>query len=61
MTYQVEVTDAAFDAIREQARYIAVECQAPINGSPLSSTGVGCNRCFGSQCPSAQRARGRCI
>jgi plasmid stabilization system protein ParE len=33
MTYQVEVTDAAFDAIREQARYIAVECQAPINAA----------------------------
>ncbi|HZK81795.1 MAG TPA: type II toxin-antitoxin system RelE/ParE family toxin [Humisphaera sp.] len=33
MKYTVEVTQAAFDAIRTQARYIAVEYQAPLNAS----------------------------
>ena|ERR1700722_17114466 len=33
MKYVVEVTDAAFDAIRAHARYIAVERQAPINAA----------------------------
>lgn len=30
-TYRVVITDAAFARIREQARYIAVEGQAPLN------------------------------
>lgn len=29
--YSVEITDAAFVAIRNQARYIAIECKAPEN------------------------------
>jgi len=29
--YTVEITDAAFVAIRNQARHIAIECQAPEN------------------------------
>jgi plasmid stabilization system protein ParE len=33
MTHTVEITDAAYDAIRAQARYIAVDCQAPLNAS----------------------------
>ena len=33
MKYAVEITDAAFEAIRAQARYISVECQAPLNAS----------------------------
>lgn len=31
MKYVVEVTDAAFELIREQAHYIAIDCQAPLN------------------------------
>lgn len=30
MTYAVEITDAAFEAIRAHARYIAIDCQAPL-------------------------------
>jgi toxin ParE1/3/4 len=33
MTYTVEITDAALEAIRAQVRYIAVECQAPLNAA----------------------------
>ena len=33
MTYTVEITDAAFEAIGDQARYIAIDCQAPLNAS----------------------------
>jgi mRNA-degrading endonuclease RelE of RelBE toxin-antitoxin system len=33
MIYKVEITSATFDAIQEQARYIAVDCQAPLNSS----------------------------
>jgi hypothetical protein len=33
MKYTVEITDAAFERIRDQARYIAVDCQAPLNAS----------------------------
>jgi toxin ParE1/3/4 len=33
MTYSVEVTDAAFEALRAQARYIALECQSPLNAA----------------------------
>ncbi len=29
MIYKVEITVAAFDAIQEQATYIAVDCKAP--------------------------------
>jgi mRNA-degrading endonuclease RelE of RelBE toxin-antitoxin system len=31
MKYAVEITDTAFELIRAQARYIAVDCQAPLN------------------------------
>ena len=31
MKYTVEITDAAFDAIRTQARYIAIDGKAPLN------------------------------
>ena len=31
MRYSVGITDAAFDAIRQHARYIAVDCQSPLN------------------------------
>jgi hypothetical protein len=33
MKYAVEVTDTAFEATRAQARYIAVDRQAPLNAS----------------------------
>ena len=33
MTYGVEITDAALDAIRTQARYIAIDCHAPLNAA----------------------------
>ena len=33
MKYAVEITDVAFELIRAQARYIAIECQAPLNAS----------------------------
>lgn len=29
--FSVEITDAALAAIADQARYIAIECQAPLN------------------------------
>jgi mRNA-degrading endonuclease RelE of RelBE toxin-antitoxin system len=32
MKYIVEITAAASEAIHAQARYIAVDCQAPLNG-----------------------------
>ncbi len=31
MKYAVEVTDAALEAMLAQARYIAIECQSPLN------------------------------
>ena len=31
MNYTVEFTDTALDAIRAQAQYIAIDCQAPVN------------------------------
>ena len=31
MRYGVEITDAAFEAIQGHARYIAVDCQSPLN------------------------------
>src|SRR5687767_11778434 len=31
MNYRVHVTDAAMDAIRAHARYIAVDCSSPLN------------------------------
>ena len=31
MKYTVEITDVAFEAIREQARYIAIKGNAPLN------------------------------
>jgi len=33
MKYAVEMTDAAFDAIRTQAKYIAIEGQSPLNAA----------------------------
>ena len=33
MKYAVEITDTAFEAIRAQARYIAVDRRAPMNAS----------------------------
>ncbi len=33
MKYAVRVTDAAYEAIRDQARYIAVESHAPLNAT----------------------------
>ncbi len=33
MIYKVEISTSACDAINEQARYIAVDCQAPLDGS----------------------------
>lgn len=33
MTYSVEITDSALEAIRAEARYIAVDCQSPLNAS----------------------------
>lgn len=33
MKYSVEITDSAFELIRAQARYIAIDCRAPINAS----------------------------
>ena len=33
MKYAVEITDTAFELIRAQARYIAVDCQAPLNAA----------------------------
>jgi len=33
MKYSVEVTETAFEAIRAQARYIALDCQAPLNAT----------------------------
>ena len=33
MKYAVEITDTAFELIRAQARYIAIDCQAPLNAS----------------------------
>jgi plasmid stabilization system protein ParE len=33
MKYRVEITDAAFEAIRAQAKYIAVDCRAPLNAA----------------------------
>jgi hypothetical protein len=31
MKYSVEISDAAFEAIGAQARYIAIDCKAPLN------------------------------
>ena len=31
MTYRVEVTESAFEVIQRHARYIAVDCQSPLN------------------------------
>jgi mRNA-degrading endonuclease RelE of RelBE toxin-antitoxin system len=33
MKYTVDITESAFEAILAQARYIAVECKAPLNAS----------------------------
>jgi toxin ParE1/3/4 len=33
MKYSVEITDSAYEAILAHARYIAVDCQAPLNAS----------------------------
>jgi hypothetical protein len=33
MKYVVEITDSALELIRAQARYIAIDCQAPLNAS----------------------------
>jgi toxin ParE1/3/4 len=33
MKYAVEITDTAFELIRAQARYIAIDCQPPLNAS----------------------------
>lgn len=33
MKYVVEITDAAFELVRQQARYIAIDCNAPLNAS----------------------------
>ncbi len=33
MNYAVEITDTTFELIRAQARYIAIDCQAPLNAS----------------------------
>jgi hypothetical protein len=33
MKYVVEIADSAFELIRAQARYIAVDCQAPLNAA----------------------------
>jgi hypothetical protein len=33
MKYAVEITDTAFELIRSQARYIAVDCKAPLNAA----------------------------
>ena len=33
MRYVVEITDSAFELIRAQASYIAIDCQAPLNAS----------------------------
>lgn len=33
MKYTVEITDAAFEAIRAQARYIAFDCHASLNAA----------------------------
>jgi hypothetical protein len=31
--YTVHITDTAFELIREQARYIAVDCKSPLNAA----------------------------
>jgi len=31
MSYAVEITEAALNAIEEQARYIAIDCASPLN------------------------------
>src|SRR5882724_9673092 len=33
MKYSVEMTEVAYEAIRAHARYIAIECQSPLNAS----------------------------
>src|SRR5438874_866425 len=33
MRYAVEITDTAMELIRAQARYIAIDCHAPLNAS----------------------------
>lgn len=33
MSYRVEVTDQAYVAIRQYTRYIAVECESPLNAA----------------------------
>jgi hypothetical protein len=33
MKYAVEITDVAYEAIEAQARYLAIDCQSPLNAS----------------------------